>query len=465
MTMGDMRQKIEGEALAFLFAALTERGVSYAILRNYERLPHAVGSRDIDVVVHPQDLPAATACVVDLAERLGCQFGNYFRDDMFVSIWLFRRLEDGRIFNLCVDLFPGRHVYGVQFLSADEMLADVGDHNGIPVVRDIFLFLDKWIYHQIVGQPTPEKYDVIFTRIASENREALIARLTPILGSHMAEARIDRVCAGKPSAMETLTGSQRLGLLLRAARAHGYRVISGIVKFCVHRLRDLVITRGTFVSISGPDGSGKTTVIERLITQLEQVHGPDSVIYSHFRPAMLPRIAEVAKATGAITIVDTEYNRPHRSQPSDVLGSLARVLYYGLDYVGGYVRSVYPVLLIGKIALFDRYYYDMIADPYRSSVSLPLQWMITIGKFLPLPRHAFFIRVAPQEIHRRKQELTLERIIELNDRYNELVRLGWLVAIDNDDSPDIAAAAIVDHIVAARHRRAEKSLRKCPPRL
>lgn len=43
--------------------------------------------------------------------------------------------------------------------------------------------------------------------------------------------------------------------------------------------------------------------------------------------------------------------------------------------------------------------------------------------------------------------LLMERIVELNGRYGDLVRHGWLVPVDNDDAAEAAATAIVDHIV------------------
>jgi thymidylate kinase len=108
--------------------------------------------------------------------------------------------------------------------------------------------------------------------------------------------------------------------------------------------------------------------------------------------------------------------------------------------------------------LFDRYYYDMIADSFRSRIALPMPLLRVMGRLLPLPQYAFFIRVDPKEIHRRKQELTMERIVELNGRYGDLVRHGWLVPADNDGAAEAAAAAIVDHIVTDRDTRARRTI-------
>ncbi len=456
----DPRQAMETEALAFLFRELRQRDVAHAVLRNYETLPESVGARDIDLVVRPEDLPRALAILRDLAAALDCKIASVFHDDMFASVWLVRRLDGGAIFNLSVDFFPGRRVYGIEFISAAEMLADTGDHSGIPVVRDLFVFLDKWLYHQIVGRPTPQKYDATFARIAAAHRDRLVARLAPVLGRARAESRIDEVTAGKASAMTPPGPAERRAILWRMAKRNGPGAVSGVGRFALYRLRDHLRPGGVFLSISGPDGSGKTTVIDRVIAEIEQIHGPKSVSYRHFRPSLLPRIAEVAKAARAVDTIDTDYHQPHRARPSGTLGSLVRLGYYLLDYLGGYARTIYPALVRREVILFDRYVYDMIGDPGRSRIALPPWLTRTAARLIPLPRWAFFIRVTPEEVHRRKQELSLDAIRALNDRYGDLVARGMLIAVDNDGAPEAAAAAIVDRIVADRAARSRRTLER-----
>ena len=199
-------------------------------------------------------------------------------------------------------------------------------------------------------------------------------------------------------------------------------------------------------------------MIEAVISQLRTTFGSDSVVYQHFRPAALPRIADVAKAAHAIKKVDADYSKPHRAKPSGILGSLIRLGYYYCDYLFGYFRSIRPVLLKRQVVLFDRYYYDMICDPGRSRISLPGWILWLVGRLMPLPKYAFFIHVDAEEIYRRKQELTLNRIKELNGKYQELVRSGQLKQIDNNGPFEQAAREIVDTIIRDRDAKARRLL-------
>jgi len=456
--LSSVQETFEADVLGALFAGLVSSGVRHAVLRNYEQLPRSVGARDIDIVVHPEDLRAACAVVTGTAETRGLRYGNFFSDERLTQFALVGRDEIGGLLQIKIDFFVRSEIYGIQFLSAQEMLADARDHNGVAVVADHVLVLDKWLFHLLVGKALGAKYDATFAAIAQDRPTPLIASLSRLLPQIRAAALVDALAEGKGSTL-VLPKSERRRALRRLWRAQGARALRRSLRFAAYRLRDRLRPHGVFLSISGPDGAGKTTVIDMVIAQVEAIFGKGNIHYAHFRPTLLPRIAEVAKKARAVETVDENYDQPHRAKPSGVLGSTARLAYYWLDYLGGYMRSVRPVLKRREVILFDRYYYDMIADSFRSRIALPMPFLRLMGRLLPLPQHAFFIQVDPDEILRRKQELTMERIIELNGRYGALVERGWLTSIDNNGPPEVAAATIVDTIVMARDAHARKAMR------
>ena len=453
------QKAFEARVLKTLFAALAEQGLRYAVLRNYENLPEGIGARDIDIVLHPDDLVRACGVVTRIVARLSLHFGNCYADERLTQFALVRRDDAGNLLQIKIDFFIRSEAYGVEVLSAEYMLTDTRQHNGIPVVSERVLVLDKWIFHLLVGQPLHPKYDQIFASIAQAQGQEIERILRRFLSRRRAQSLVAALAMGEGSKLPNIPRAERGHALARLWARQGTIALSRSLRFAGFRLRDGLRPNGIFISVSGPDGSGKTTVINLLLAQLGQIYGRNAINYRHFRPSLLPRIAEVARAAGAVETVDTNYDRPHRSPPSGLAGSLLRTAYYCFDYLFGFLRSVHPDLVKRKIVLYDRYYYDMIADPFRSRLSLPLSFLRAAGHFLPLPQHAFFLRVAPAEIYRRKQELTLEKIIELNARYEDLAKRDWMTLIDNNGAPKAAAALIVDHIVAAQDRKARRNLR------
>lgn len=448
----------EASVLQAMFAGLADLRVRYAVLRNYESLPVSVGARDIDMVVHPRDLIDACKVITGIARRMGLRYGNHFADERLTQFALVGRDATGGLLQIKIDFFIRGEVYGIEFLSAEDMLEGAHLHNGIPVVAAPVLLLDKWLFHLMVGKPLHTKYDTEFAVIARTNGPMLQSHLARFLPDDRAAGLVSVMAVGKGSTL-TLTKPERRRALSRLWRAQGAVAPLRSFGFVWFRLRDRLRPHGVFLSVSGPDGSGKTTVIDMVIAELGMIYGHSAVHYAHFRPTVLPRIAEVAKKAGTLDKVDENYDRPHRATPSGWVGSMARLAYYGLDYLGGYYRSILPVLKRREVMLYDRYYYDMIADSFRSRISLPMPLLRSIGRLLPLPRYAFFIHVDAEEIHRRKQELTMEQILNLNERYNDLTDRGWLVRISNDGEPESAARAIIDHIVASQNAKALRTLR------
>ena len=458
ISVSAVRRIFEAEALARLFSDLGHRGVRYAVLRNYESLPKSIGARDIDILVLPENLGAACEAVCAVATGMDLRFANYYSDERLTQFALVLRADSGELLDFKIDFFTNSQIYGIEAFSATQMFEGIRYHNGIPVVHERFVFLDKWLFHVLLGQPLHPKYDQEFAEICLREAVSLGMLLVPLMGETLAHDLITGVASGLASEMRPLPISQRRQLLAKMLIRNGSRGVGQTVRFFWHRLRNFIEPKGVFLSLSGPDGSGKTTVIDDVITQLETAYGRESVVYQHFRPAALPRIADVAKAARAIEAVDADYSNPHRAKPSGFVGSLARLTYYYFDYLIGYYCAVRPTLLKRQIALFDRYYHDLICDPGRSRIQLPFCVLNLVVPLLPLPRYTFFIHVDGDEIYRRKQELSLERIKELNGRYLRLVRSGALRRVSNERAPEHAAAEIVDMIIKDRDAKARHLL-------
>lgn len=451
---------LERRVLEKLFQGLATRDVSFAVLRNHETLPESLGARDIDLVVEPEHLAAAIGVVEAIADSGAMQFANYFRDERLTQFTLYKRLSPSTVVEIKIDFFTSSQVYGIEALPASEMLKGTWMPKGIPVVSDAIKLLDKWLFHLMVGKPLHPKYDETFAAIASNvNAKAVIAsKLRSLFDRELAEILITELAAGRGSMLLPLSRRVRLGALARMWRAQGFSALGRTMQFLIFRSRDRLRPAGTFLSISGPDGCGKTTVIERIKVQLECIFGERSVVYRHFRPAVLPRIASIAKSANAIDRIDENYGEPHRAKPSGFFGSLARSAYYWLDYQIGYFRDTHGKLTKREVVLFDRYIFDMVADPGRSRISLPNWILRTIAHLTIRPNYAVFIRVPAEVVRERKQELSLEAIEMLNGRYQDLADRSLLVGVDNVADAESTAATVVDMIVADRDRLARRKI-------
>lgn len=171
--------------------------------------------------------------------------------------------------------------------------------------------------------------------------------------------------------------------------------------------------RGYTIAFLGTDGSGKTTIIERVSPRLNEAY-PKCVYYEHLRPNWIPTISRLL-GKGAAEEPDTD---PHVKKQSGVVGSLFRFSYYFVDYTLGYWMKIYPRKAFHScVWIFDRYYYEYLIDPRRTRVTLP-KWVFKAGLLLiPEPDLILCLGANPETIYARKPEMTLE---EVTRQVNEL---------------------------------------------
>lgn len=172
--------------------------------------------------------------------------------------------------------------------------------------------------------------------------------------------------------------------------------------------------QGLFVVVLGVDGAGKTTVINALIPNLQNMGF--TVETRHLRPGWLPPLGRLFRKQ---RITENEVvTNPHASRPSGAIGSMIRLIYLMLDYSLGYWRLVRPNLYKQPICyLFDRYFFDLAMDPRRFRLHLPERVLKAAILCLPQPDLILCLYAAPDTIAARKPELS---VVEIARQYRYL---------------------------------------------
>ena len=274
----------------------------YAVMRNFEGLPDSNSARDIDIIIRNGDLKRIKVPLVNLIDELGWKIINYLNSDRLFTLVCAR--NDGDETSIMQwDFFVDTSVFGIQLMNADEFLADREFNGFLWHLKTDSQFLDKYLYDRAVGAEYPEKYRAV--REAAESSEAVAGKLKRIFGCGSTE-ECDRTSGKK--------------LLLRAVRYNLFHrpfgLVSGIAKFLWTFIGNYVMSRTGFsVGFTGPDGSGKTTVIDRTLERLGAVFATAHAYY-HFRPALFGNLGEVAHSAGikkrwtAITATRIAEGRP-----------------------------------------------------------------------------------------------------------------------------------------------------------
>lgn len=177
---------------------------------------------------------------------------------------------------------------------------------------------------------------------------------------------------------------------------------------------------GIFWSISGPDGAGKSTILEAMPDLLERQIGR-AVSLFHTRPFLLGGGKESETTAGA--------GRPVR-QAHAIMPSLMRLGWAWLDYWIGYWFRVRPLQAQGHIVLFDRHVLDYRVDPGIRGIDLP-DSLLRLLRWTPRPNGQVLVLAAPDTLLRRKGELTTDEAARQIARYRAMASPHALI-LDTD---------------------------------
>jgi len=202
--------------------------------------------------------------------------------------------------------------------------------------------------------------------------------------------------------------------------------------------------RGVWIALLGPDGAGKSAVIERLESDLAGTFG--SVRRFHLRPHFGRRDPD------GPPVLD-----PHAREARGVLGSLAKLGLWWADCAAGYVLAVRPTLRRRGLVVFDRYVDDLQVDPRRYRFRGPMALARLVARWSPRP-DVVVVLDAPEEVLRsRKLEVTVEETSRQRHGYRALAaRLPEAVVVDASRKLDDVVGeirAIVLHAAEIRNGR------------
>lgn len=430
------------------FCFLNER-TDYVVLRNSAGLPDCCYSRDIDIAIRRSDYKNIKKDLLALLEENEWKLLTYLRSDRLIT-WVVAGKEDLMQF----DFFFDCSVFGIELLNVEQLLKDARVMEGplpIRIASARIEFLDKYLYDRAVSAAYPEKYAAI--RQAVENDSDVVETVRTCLGAQDL-AQCDRLSSRK--------------MLLHAFFRAPIRNFARFLRFEFWRLRNYLCSDcGFTVGFTGPDGSGKTTVIDLVIEKLGKVFAKAHDLH-HFRPTLFGNISDVAHSAGLKKEVDHNYSDPHRGGKTGVFSSLARLCYYSVDYILGYWLVVKSKTRITWLVFFDRYFTDIICDSRRTRIYLPIRFLYAWSRlFIPALDYNILLTASADSILARKNELTREGIDTINKKIDFLMgqrgvekfsQKGQYVKVLNETTPQEAADAILSLIYQAQHEKNKKRI-------
>lgn len=419
---------------------------NYAVLRNFEGLPDKNNSRDIDIIITRDSYKKVKESLVTLIDNSGWKIITYLRSDRLISYVCATTTEEQTDI-IQWDFFFDTSVWGIQLMSAEEFLANKKFNGFLYYIDTDGQFLDKYLYNRAVGSKYPEKYRT--TRDAAEHLPAVEKKIKEIFGCNNV-AECDKK-SGK---------SLILKALWHNLKKRPFSLIGGIIYFLYTFIGNYICSRTGFsIGFTGPDGSGKTTVIDMLLERIAPVFGTAHKYY-HFRPMLFGNLGEVAHSAGIKKEVDRNYDQPHRGGKTGKINSLLRLAYYSVDYIIGYFLKVKTVTRITRVVVFDRYFTDIICDSRRSRIYLSREFLYCWKRlFIPSLNYNILLTASCDTILARKRELDEEGIKNINDKIDYLCNKKGYRKVLNETTPQVAVHEILTYVFEEQHKKNLRRLR------
>jgi thymidylate kinase len=362
---------------------------SYCLLGGYEQLPFRLDS-DIDFMVCDEDFERLPQFLKLLAEKLEYRLIQAIQHEATACYYIIANSEPGKVAYLHPDSCSDYHRKKRRWLIAEDVLQRRKWHpNGfwVPSSADAFsYYLIKRVSKRSLEAKHCRQLSQIFNEDPSGCSEAIARRFPPSATQRIVEAAASGDWKSVSESVEEFST-----LLMAGAPSKSLKLWLGEAK---RVLRRWIYPTGMYVAILGPDGSGKSSVIEQYLPAMEPAFRRSATF--HLRPRLLRGSSEGQNAN----------TDPHASPPRGAIMSTAKLLYLWFDYVIGYFYRIRPLMVRSTFVVFDRYYHDLLIDARRFRYGGPKWLAQIIGHLIPLPDLILILDAPAGVLQSRKQEVS-----------------------------------------------------------
>jgi thymidylate kinase len=393
--------------VAYQLFRFDDNSISYCVVGDVRSFPEEIDS-DIDIVVEPSSLTLLPRYIQAFCDYLNIWLVQCIHHESnAVRFDLTWKNQTGFLFlsiDICGDFIRSGYLY----LTADEMLGNrrlltKGKQQCVsfyvPGHAEAFIYylhkkidkqeLSDWNGSYLYLQWTSDPKGIWYS-LRQHWKEPFIFQITRFVESQ----DWNSFRRALPELRNELRRTHRRSINLRFAEwqrlYRRYRSPTGLV-----------------VAFLGPDGSGKSSVVDALGDMSPTFR---QINYFHFRACI------GCRSDGPVSVTN-----PHGTPPRSAFVSMTKLCYYLVDYWLGFLAKVRPRIVRSTLVVFDRYYQDLLVDPLRYRYGGPPWLAMAIGKLVPRPDLWILLDAPAKVLQYRKSEVSEEESARACMAYKKII--------------------------------------------
>lgn len=421
---------------------LDRYGIQYVVLGDSRVYPERIDS-DVDFMVGESDFARLPALLGAPGFLGSAELVQALEHETTACYFVFAQQAAGRLVYFHPDMAASYRRKGRMWLASAAVLATRERHQaGFWVPKAGMAFEYYFVKRVEKYKVEVRNFDYLLGRYA-DDPDACDAVLKRLLGPVVGEAAMSVFRERDFGRFVDMLDTWRGGL---AASAPAESLRGRVVNYLSDKwrmLRRVVQPTGLVLAVLGPDGSGKTTVIEYLEREIAPAFRRTERF--HLRPRF--------GRHSAWTVVSD----PHAQPPRRWGSSAAKVVYFWFDYLISWLLLIWPAKIRSTLVIFDRYFHDLLVDERRYRLPIgfgPSRWM---AGFFPKPDLVLILHAPGEVLVARKGEITLEAALILSEKYFGLKKYFKEAHVIDTNQPldrtlADAAASVMNFLSRRQHR-------------